>query len=176
MKRDLVGRNGEAIFDSWHRLLKRIERETIPKVNDLSHSIIPEVEFPSIVENGGHLPENAKRLLKERGTIIVQGLVSEKQALDWKQSVRNYIKKNPATKGFPAHNIQVYELYWSKAQLEARAHMNMLEAQRALNLVWSKEPEDGVVLSEPIAYCDRLRMRTVSCYTNPGRSHLTLFL
>lgn len=176
LKRDLVGRNGEAILDSWHRLLKHIEKETIPKVNELRHSIIPEVEFRSIAENGGHLPENAKQLLKERGTIIVRGLVSEKQALDWKESVRKYIKKNPATKGFPAHDIQVYELYWSKAQLEARAHKNMLEAQRALNLVWSKDPEDAVVLSEPIAYCDRLRMRTVSRCLKIRRSHLTFFI
>jgi hypothetical protein len=71
LKRDLVERNGETTLDSWHRLLKHIERETTPKVNELSHSIIPEVEFRSIVKNRGHLPKNAKRLLKERGRIIV---------------------------------------------------------------------------------------------------------
>lgn len=176
LKRGLIGQNGDAILDSWMRLLKHLEKETIPQVNELSHSIIPEVDFSSIVENGGELPEKAKGLLKDRGTIIIRGLVPEKQALDWKQSVRDYIKKNPSTKGFPAHDIQVYELYWSKAQLEARAHQNMLRAQTALNLVWNKKPEDRVVLREPTTYCDRLRMRTVSTRVQFGRNHLTTSL
>ncbi|KAF5013125.1 hypothetical protein FDECE_845 [Fusarium decemcellulare] len=160
LKRQLIGQNGDAVLDSWVRLLNHIEKETLPSIKEISHSIIPEVEFSAIVKNGGQLPEKSKALLKERGTIVVRGLVSEKQALDWKQSVRDYIKKNPSTKGFPAHDIQVYELYWSKAQLEARAHENMLLAQTALNLVWDKTTEDRVVFSEPVAYCDRLRMRT----------------
>ncbi|CAH0047470.1 unnamed protein product [Clonostachys solani] len=159
LKQQLVGQNGEAILDSWLRLLQHLEEETIPSINELSHSIIPEVNFSSIVENGGLLPENAKSLLKDRGTIVIRGLVSERQALEWKQSVREYVKKNPSTKGFPANDRQVYEIYWSKAQLEARAHQNMLLAQAALNLVWDKQEHDKVVLSEAVAYCDRLRMR-----------------
>jgi hypothetical protein len=165
LKQQLVGQNGEAILDSWLRLLKHLEEETIPSVNELSHSIIPEVDFSSIVENGGQLPEKSKALLKDRGTIVIRGLVSERQALAWKQSVREYVKKNPSTKGFPANDRQVYEIYWSKAQLEARAHQNMLLAQTALNLVWDKQDHDKVVLSEAVAYCDRLRMRMV-CLTS----------
>jgi hypothetical protein len=103
-------------------------------------------------------------------------LVSEKEAVIWKESLRSYIHKNPATKWFPVHDILVYELYCSKAQLEARAPKNMLEALRALNLVWSKGPEDAIVLSEPIAYCDRLRMRTASCYLKIRRSPPTFIL
>ncbi|WAO96089.1 Hypothetical protein NCS54_01375100 [Fusarium falciforme] len=148
LKNQLIGDSGRAILDSWVRLLQHVEKETIPSVNELSSSIIPEVEFSSIVENGGQLPDKSKALLKERGTIVIRGLVSEKQALDWKQSVRGYISKNPSTKGFPTDDIQVYELYWSKAQLEARAHQNMLLAQAALNCVWSKADQDKAVLSE----------------------------
>ncbi|KAJ4171803.1 hypothetical protein NW754_007398 [Fusarium falciforme] len=128
LKNQLIGDSGRAILDSWVRLLQHVEKETIPSVNEISSSIIPEVEFSSIVENGGQLPDKSKALLKERGTIVIRGLVSEKQALDWKQSV--------------------YELYWSKAQLEARAHQNMLLAQAALNCVWSKTDQDKAVLSE----------------------------
>lgn len=164
-----------AILDSWFRLLKHINQKTLPSIKELSHSIIPEVELTAIVENGGQLPEKSKALLKERGTIVVRGVVSEKQALDWKQAVRDYVAKNRSTKGFPADDIQVYELYWSKAQLEARAHQNMRLAQTALNLAWDRTVEDRVVLSEPIAYCDRLRMRTVSRHGCLKRSRLTVW-
>lgn len=162
LKRSLAGNNSEAILESWSRLLRHLQTQTLPRVGKLGPAAVPEVEFRSIEENGGQLPDEARRLLKECGTIIVRGLVPEQQALDWKQSVRDYVKANPSTKGFPANDIQVYELYWSKAQLEARAHKNMITAQTALNLVWNKTSEDRVVLTEQIAYCDRLRMRMVS--------------
>ncbi|KAJ4180186.1 hypothetical protein NW767_014452 [Fusarium falciforme] len=78
LKNQLIGDSGRAILDSWVRLLQHVEKETIPSVNELSSSIIPEVEFSSIVENGGQLPDRSKALLKERGTIVIRGLVSEK--------------------------------------------------------------------------------------------------
>lgn len=161
LKKELAGQNGEAIVDSWHRLLNHLETETLPRVRELASATVPEVEFSSIKRNGGKLPKESEKRLRQSGSIIIRGIVSEQQALDWKQSVRDYVKANPSTKGFPAEDIQVYELYWSKAQLEARAHKNMLLAQTALNSVWQKTPEDKVVLAEPIEYCDRLRMRTV---------------
>lgn len=123
---------------------------------------MPEVDFASILANGGYLPKESQDALVNCGTIIIRQIVPEKQALEWKQSVKDYIEVNPTTKGFPSDNIQVYELYWSKAQLEARSHKNMLMAQTALNRAWSKTPQDKVVLSEQATYCDRLRMRTVS--------------
>ncbi|OTB03267.1 hypothetical protein M426DRAFT_60889 [Hypoxylon sp. CI-4A] len=160
LKRELIGANGEAILDSWFRLLRHLDNETLPRVASMGPGAVPEITFSSIMENGGRLPEEAADLVKRHGTIIIRGLVPEKQALDWKQSLLEYAKENPSTKGFPSDNIQVYELYWSKAQLEARSHQNMLIAQTALNTLWSKQDDDRVVLSEPTTYCDRLRIRT----------------
>lgn len=131
------------------------------KIGDLNSSVIPEVEFADIVQNDGRLPKDIEHELRKCGTIIVRGLVDEKQALDWKQQIRDYVQANPQTKGFPAGNIQVYELYWSKAQLEARSHANMLLTQIVLNRVWTAKPQDPVDLEIPLTYCDRLRMRTV---------------
>lgn len=37
------------------------------------------------------------------------------------------------TTGFPKGNPQVFELYWSPPQMEARAHHNILKAQRWAN-------------------------------------------
>lgn len=169
LKRGIIDTNGDAILDGWSRLLNHLETEAIPKVKELSSNSIPEVSFSSIAENGGHLPTEAQNLLRECGTIIIRGIVPEEQALRWKQSVQDYVAANPCTTGFPAGKIQVYELYWSKGQLEARSHTNMLLAQTALNRVWERKPEDRVVLSEPIAYCDRLRMRSVSHNIFPSR-------
>lgn len=161
LKREIIGVHGDAILASWMRLLKHLGEQTIPGVEELGPQSVPEVDFATIVENKGDLPDEKRILLERCGTIVIRGLFSEEQALSWKQSVRDYVKANPATRGFPADDIQVYELYWSKAQLEARSHDNMLLVQSALNRVWKKKPEDKVVLTESASYCDRLRMRMV---------------
>ena len=158
LKRDLVKDNGPAILDGWNRLLQRLTPERLARWDS---QMIPEVHFSAIQANFGELPEDSKRALKERGTIIVRGLVSRDEDLSWKQRIRDYIKLNPSTKGFPADFPQVYELYWSKPQLEARAHPNMFTAQAALSKVWVAASEDVVDTSVPITYCDRLRIRTV---------------
>lgn len=162
LKREITAGNGELILNSWHRLLRHIQLKTIPRIAQFSSSAVPEVQFEDIKKNGGGLPDQAKELLKDCGTIVVRSLVPEHMALQWKQSVRDYVHANPSTKGFPADNIQVYELYWTRAQLEARSHENMMITQTALNKVWKKHADDRVVLAEPVAYCDRLRIRTVS--------------
>ncbi|KAE8376030.1 DUF1479-domain-containing protein [Aspergillus bertholletiae] len=157
LKQDISRGNGNAILDGWHRLLDRVAAD---KLAHWDSHMIPEIKFSAIKSNGGHLPDHAKRALKECGTIIVRGMVSSEEALVWKQRIRDYASANPSTTGFPANNPQVYELYWSKSQLEARSHPNMLLTQTALNQVWSADPEDPVDTSVPITYCDRLRMRT----------------
>lgn len=127
----------------------------------MGRELIPAIDFAAIKD--GRFPESTKAELKRSGAIIVRGVVTEKQALDWKADIRNYIQANPQTKGFPKDNIQIYELYWAKAELEARSHPNMLAVQRALNEVWHTSKEDDPVdLGTPLTYCDRLRIRTVS--------------
>lgn len=164
LKRDLIRGNESAILNSWSRLLQKLTPERLASWDS---QMIPEVHFSAIQANNGELPEESKQALKERGTIIVRGLVSQMEALSWKQRIRDYIELNPSTKGFPADNPQVYELYWSKPQLEAREHPNMLTTQAALNKVWSVAPEDIVDTSVPITYCDRLRIRTVYIFGFP---------
>lgn len=62
-----------------------------------------------------------------------------------------------------------YELYNTKAQIEARTHPAILNTQRALLSLWrASDPETEVSLTTPISYFDRLRIR------NPGLSSFVL--
>ena len=161
LKLQLLQNNENAILASWHRLLEAITHSTVPDIQSLGQKAIPSVDFSAIKD--GRLPEYARTELKTAGVIIVRGVVAEKRALDWKADVQGYIAANPQTKGYPKDNRQIYEVYWAKAQLEARSHPNMLTVQRALNEVWhSSHQDDPVDLGTPVTYCDRLRIRTVS--------------
>ncbi|KUL88691.1 hypothetical protein ZTR_05216 [Talaromyces verruculosus] len=156
LKREIISGNEDAVLAGWNRLLERVSLE---KLRNVDTSLIPEVEFRDIAANDGNIPKEVVESLRKCGTIVIKGLVDEAQAVQWKEQIRDYVNKNPQTKGFPANDIQVYEIYWSKAQLETRAHANMLMAQVALNRVWSAKPEDAVDLEVPLTYSDRVRMR-----------------
>lgn len=170
LKQQLVQGNEKAILDSWLRLLKRLETKTIPEIKEFGPAIIPEVQYADIIANGEQLPAAAASELRSRGLIIVRGMVERELALDWKQQTRDYVAANPSTTGFPKHDVQVFELYWSPGQVAARSHPNVQKVHRALNKIWSAKPEDKVVLSEVLTYADRVRIRNVSstspCFFN----------
>lgn len=164
LKARLIKGNEEAIRESWERLLTDL-REEIPLIVDKGSKIIPEIDFKDI----DNASEDFSSELRKRGVAVVRGVVSEQEALGWKESLREYIKANPQTKAFPAENPQVFELYWSRAQLLARGHPNMLKMQRFLMSYWhARNPHTPISTNHPISYADRLRMRL------PGDSRFAL--
>ena len=54
-----------------------------------------------------------------------------------------------------------FNIYWSKPQLKARHHTNMVNVQKALLNLWNKREglDDTVNLNQPLTYNDRLRFR-----------------
>lgn len=62
--------------------------------------------------------------------------------------------------GFPEEDKQAYEIYWSKAQVQARSHPNVLATQKALmSKLYHAEPSVPLSLKSPVSYADRLRIR-----------------
>ena len=82
--------------DSWHRLLADLARE-IDVIKALGSKVIPELDFR-------HMHNVEKRTvfrdgLRRRGVGLIRGVVSEREALGWKELVKRYIQTNPSTKG-----------------------------------------------------------------------------
>jgi len=64
--------------------------------------------------------------------------------------------------GIPADDKQFFQLYWTKSQVKARSHPNVLAASVWLNnLYHTKDGQkiEGVDLSTPLTYADRFRIR-----------------
>ncbi|KAF2638254.1 DUF1479-domain-containing protein [Massarina eburnea CBS 473.64] len=154
LKARLIKGNEDAVRQSWNRLLEDLRKE-IPLIVEQGSNVIPQIDFKDI----DNAPEKFSKELKERGVAVIRGVVGEKEALGWKEDLREYIRQNPQTKAFPAENPQVFELYWSRVQLLARAHPNMLKTQSFLMSYWHADPQSPVSTRHPISYCDRLRMR-----------------
>jgi len=126
------------------------------------------VEYADVVS--GKISEAALKEIRHRGTVVIRNVIPRNEALDYKQRIRHYVAANQErVKAFPPDSPAVYELYWTPSQAEARAHPNMLDAQRFLQRLWhSSDPKSKISTSNPLTYSDRLRIR------NPGDSKFTL--
>jgi hypothetical protein len=87
------GRENE-VRESWERLLQEL-REEIPLIAELGSKVIPEIDFRDI----DNAPETFNSELRKRGVAVIRGVVPEDEALRWKEDLREYIRKNPQTKG-----------------------------------------------------------------------------
>ncbi|KAF2865100.1 hypothetical protein BDV95DRAFT_653139 [Massariosphaeria phaeospora] len=141
LKSRLIRGRETEVRDSWERLLREL-REEIPLIVELGPKIVPEIDFKDL----DHASEAFGSELRKRGVAVVRGVVEEREAL------------RPTA--FPPDNPQVFELYWSRTQLLARAHPNLLKTHRFLMSYWhSANPAAPISTQHPISYADRLRMR-----------------
>lgn len=155
VKARLVAGHEETLYESWKRLLASL-REEIPLIAAQGSKIVPQIDFKDL-ENAS---EDFKAEHKKRGVAVIRNVIPQQEAIGLKEELREYIKANPQTKAFPPDNPQVYELYWSPSQIKARAHPNLIKAQRFLMEFWhSKDPNALISSSHPTMYADRLRMR-----------------
>ncbi|MCJ1350753.1 MAG: hypothetical protein MMC33_000734 [Icmadophila ericetorum] len=160
----LIAGKEEALMTSWNRLLQKLEEEA-RVIKSLGSIIVPEINYEDIDRPSTQFTEDHKR----RGVALVRGCVSEKQALDWKENIRAYLRANPSTKAFPADKPAVYELYWTPSQVEARAHPNLLRTHKFLLSQWHSKDKNALIsVNHPVSYADRLRIRM------PGDSGFSL--
>ncbi|ORY24395.1 hypothetical protein BCR39DRAFT_561571 [Naematelia encephala] len=163
LKRSIIGdeANQAALRKGWASLTRRLAQRA-DEIEAKQQAAITYEEF---------IERPSKQLIdeiKSCGTVVVRNVVSEEQALKWLDEIREYVKLNPQVKGFPADDKQVFELYWSKPQLAARAHPRSMAVQRALLSLFSRSPDTPVSLETPLTYADRLRIR------NPGDAKFAL--
>ncbi|KAK5688411.1 hypothetical protein LTS10_000389 [Elasticomyces elasticus] len=155
LKQRLIRGSEEALYDSWRRLLGSL-REEIPLIAELGSRAVPEIDFADI----DRASPDFRAEHKKRGVAVIRNVIPEGEVLEMKRELQAYIATNPQTKAFPQDNPQVYELYWSPAQIKARSHPNLIKAQRFLMEFWhSKDPDALISSSHPVIYADRLRMR-----------------
>jgi len=155
------------------------EIEEIKALRNGGKQVIPEVEFNTLGAEG--FSEVDKNLIKKRGCVIVRNTFPSSLAQDWNQQIGNYIEEvgyyqNP-DKGLDKYfsslqegKPQIFSVYWSQPQIQARQHENMATVRRYLNRLW-KYNTDGKAIFDPnreCAYADRTRRR------EPGDNSLGL--
>ena len=138
----------------------------------LSGHAVPEIAYADIAA-GRVSPADTARILR-RGCAVIRGVFDPAQIAEWNDEVVRYIDEvgyllrmkdkaglDKYFSALAAGRPQIFSLYWSKPQMQARQHPNLAATRAWLNRLWTFE-KDGVRFFDPdrqFNYADRIRRR-----------------
>jgi hypothetical protein len=175
------GRTVEEVFAAVER---RIQAEVgeITAARQRGETIWPVIDYPDI--EAGTVPDEALSLLRRRGCLVVRGHFERTQALGWDRDILDYVGENRFFENYrgPADDFfssvgskpEIYPIYWSPAQMQARQDDRMARVQGFLNRQWKHE-SDGVRWFDPdrdSLYPDRIRRRPEGTTSGGLGTHL----
>jgi len=150
------------------RLAQRVEE--IEALREAGEPVWPEIDYDDIA--AGRVGEADLEALRERACLVVRRHFLHEQARAWDAGLVDYLDDNdfdsiyrgPGDDFFgtlASSRPEIYPIYWSRSQMEARQHPRMAAVQSFLNRRWSWESE-GRVWFDPdqdALYPDRVRRR-----------------
>lgn len=159
----------QQLFDQLSaRISERVEE--IKAIKARGESVWPQLNYADIAK--GRVTEAQRALIKRRGCVVIKGHFPREQALGWDRAMLDYLAENrfdevykgPGDSFFgtlDASRPEIYPIYWSQAQMQARQSDEMAAAQSFLNRLWRFESEGRTWFNPDISviYPDRIRRR-----------------
>jgi hypothetical protein len=159
----------------------RVEAQIRQIVRERAQGIspVPQVEFGEL----DRITEAQKDHIRERGCLVIRNLFDDVRVDAWTAGLSNYLETNDylekLKQGGAVDNYfstlasarpQIYGVFWSRAQMEARTDPAMAEAHSFLNRLWRFQSPAGPVFDpdSSLIYADRVRFR------QPGDASLGL--
>ncbi len=158
----------------------RQQINAIARERDMGAPVIPVLHYADIAA-GSVSPETAEQV-KQRGACVVRKTFDPAQAQAWDEEIGRYVEENGLNEKLAhaaedkyfgtlaAAKPQIYGIYWSKPQVEARQSDALTRVRVFLNQLWKAESEGRQHFdpTEVPVYADRIRRRP------PGSSSLGL--
>jgi len=152
----------------------------IVKEREAGGPVIPIVAY-SDIEQGGVSPETIAKI-KDRGACIIRSVFAPAQARAWDDEIGTYVEENGLNEKLAhaaedkyfgtlaAAKPQIYGIYWSRPQVQARQSESLTRARVFMNHLWLAESEGRRHFDPEQApvYADRIRRRP------PGSTSLGL--
>jgi len=171
MKRELRAQIGDvqAVFDRLHaKIADRVAEIAALKKSGVP--VWPVIPFADV--KNGTLSEAQRAAVKRRGCAVIKGHFPREQALAWDNAMLDYLDRNHFDEVYkgPGDNFfgtltasrpEIYPIYWSQAQMQARQSEEMAQVQSFLNRLWTFE-SNGKQWFNPdvsVIYPDRIRRR-----------------
>lgn len=171
LKQELRAQIGD-VQTVFNQLSERIAAR-VAEINALKargEPVWPVIPFADI--QNGTLSDEQREAVKRRGCAVIKGHFPREKALGWDRSMLEYLDRNhfdevykgPGDSFFgtlEASRPEIYPIYWSQAQMQARQSSEMAQVQSFLNRLWTFESE-GKQWFDPdvsVIYPDRIRRR-----------------
>ena len=171
LKRELRAQIGDvqAVFDKLSDSIATRVAE-INALKNKGESVWPVIPFNDV--KNGTITDAQREAVKRRGCAVIKGHFPRVQALAWDQSMLDYLDLNKFDEVYkgPGDNFfgtltasrpEIYPIYWSQAQMQARQSEEMAQVQSFLNRLWTFE-SNGKQWFDPdvsVIYPDRIRRR-----------------
>ncbi|KAK8009391.1 hypothetical protein PG991_011942 [Apiospora marii] len=158
LKRKLVAGHETELQASWSRLLDAL-RDEIQHIESRGTDLIPEIQFGDIGRRAQVSSFCAS--VKRYGIGVVRGVVKPEDARAWVDETKSYLETKHEFKPPPAQDPTCFDFFWSPCQVRARAHPNVLAAQKFAMSLWDTSQDDNRLATRcPISYADRIRIDT----------------
>jgi hypothetical protein len=183
--------------------MKRALREQIGDVNELFREVCEKIELELEAAKAdeekfgsawaeiqwsdlakGNFPEGFHEKLKRRGCVVVRQTFERSEALEMDKSVLQYLDKNDFDSKYkgPGDNFfgtltaskpEIYPIYWSPSQMNARQSTQIATVQSYLNRLWKFKTEEGQWFDPDVSviYPDRIRRRLPGTTSNGLGAH-----
>ncbi|HJY70492.1 MAG TPA: DUF1479 domain-containing protein [Streptosporangiaceae bacterium] len=163
--------SGRSVEDVIAVIEKRVRAgvEQIAAEKALGETVWPVIDYADIA--AGTVTADQLARLRQRGCLIVRSHFDRDQALGWDQDIVSYVESNRFFQtyrgpgddffGSVGSRPEIYPIYWSPAQMQARQSDRMARVQAFLNAQWTSQ-SDGVQWFDPqrdSLYPDRIRRR-----------------
>ncbi|AKT50646.1 YbiU family protein [Arsenicicoccus sp. oral taxon 190] len=176
-----AGTSAQEVFETLEREIAREVEEVVAELAR-GENPWPVVDFADI-EAGTVSPELRARIAR-RGCAVVRGTFPRAQAEQWDRDIVDYTTRNAFFESYrgPGDDFfgsvgskpEIYPIYWSSAQMEARQSPRMAAVQAFLNSFWTSET-DGHRWFDPdrdTLYPDRIRRRPPGASSRGLGTHL----
>jgi len=175
------GRTVEEVFAVIEaRVAERVDEIVAEKAR--GETVWPVIDYADI--EAGTVPARELARLRRRGCAIIRGHFPREQAVGWDRDIVDYVESNhffddyrgPGDDFFGSvgSTPEIYPVYWSRAQMQARQSDRMARVQAFLNGQWRSESE-GVQWFDPgrdSLYPDRIRRRPPGADSGGLGTHL----
>ena len=163
--------SGRSVEDVFAVIEKRVRAhvEQIAAEKARGETVWPVIDYADIA--AGTVTADQLARLRQRGCLVVRSHFDRDQALGWDQDIVSYVESNRFFEtyrgpgddffGSVGSRPEIYPIYWSPAQMQARQSDRMARVQAFLNAQWTSQ-SDGVQWFDPqrdSLYPDRIRRR-----------------
>ena len=165
---EAAGTSPEAVFDDLEeRIAAKVEK--LKEIKARGENPWPVIRYEDLQDETRRA--ELAQLVRERGCAVIKGHFPREQALQWDADIVDYTEKNSFFENYrgPGDDFfgtvgskpEIYPIYWSKPQMEARQSERMATVQAFLNSIWAEETDGDDWFNPNVdsLYPDRIRRR-----------------